>query len=199
MKRHERLAFSERGGGITLRLPWPMGYTRRASAKRSDPAHEATDAATSDAAKFKRASPACRHSRGVTVAVGSPLTEPRAPGSEAPWERVKSKLPEEDKTSVSEAAAAAVAASTSGWEEGSGAKWYPGGSVQPSDRPRGPKLSERAVWHRKRRPALFALTINHQDYFRAAKTLSLVLRSSRSELSTTQAPFRRSSAALPAT
>ena len=48
VKRRESLASVERGG-ITLLLPRQMGYTRRASARRSDPAHEATDEA-----RFKR-------------------------------------------------------------------------------------------------------------------------------------------------
>ena len=69
-----------------------MGYTRRASARRSDPAHEATDEA-----KFTRAL-----------------------GSEATRGRVKAKFPDENQASVSEAAAAAVAASASDSEEGNG-------------------------------------------------------------------------------
>ena len=43
-KRRERFASVERGD-ITLFLPWMMEYTRRASARRSDLAREATDEA----------------------------------------------------------------------------------------------------------------------------------------------------------
>lgn len=63
--------------------------------------------------------------------MGNLLTEMRAPGSEATRERVKSKLPEKDQTTVSEAAAVAVAASASDWEGGSGPKWYPGEAFNP--------------------------------------------------------------------
>ena len=94
------------------------GYARRASARRSDLAHEAADDA-----KFKRASSAYRHPGGVAVPARSLLAEPRAPGSEATWERVKDKFPDEDQTSVSEAATAAVEASASDPEEGSSPKW----------------------------------------------------------------------------
>ena len=68
-------------------LPWLLGYTRRASARGSGPAHEATDEA-----KFKRASSACRHPGSVTLAARSLLTELRGPGSEATWERVKAEI-----------------------------------------------------------------------------------------------------------
>ena len=44
VKRRERFASVERGD-ITLFLPWMMEYTRRASARRSDLAREATDEA----------------------------------------------------------------------------------------------------------------------------------------------------------
>ena len=59
------------------------------------------------------------------------LAEPRAPGSEATWERVTHKFPDEDQTSVSEAATAAIAASTSDPEEGSGPKWRPDEEFDP--------------------------------------------------------------------
>ena len=72
-----------------------------------------------DADMFKRASSACRHRGGVTVAARSLLAEPGAPGNEETWERVKAKFPEENQACVSEAAAAAVAASSSDQEEGS--------------------------------------------------------------------------------
>ena len=103
-----------------------MGYTRRASARRSDLAHEATGEA-----KFKRASSACRHPGGVTVAARSLLAEPRAPGSEATWERVTDKFPDEDQTSASEAATAAVAASAFDPEEGSDPNWHPDEEFDP--------------------------------------------------------------------
>ena len=96
-------------GDITIFLPWLMGYTRRASARCRDPAHEA---------KVKRASSACHDPEGVTVAVLSLPTESRAPGREATWGLVKPKFPGEDQTSVSEAAVAAVVASASDSEEG---------------------------------------------------------------------------------
>ena len=87
VKRHKRFAPVERGD-ITPLLPWLMGYTRRASARHSDSAHEETDEA-----KFKRASSACRHPGEVPVATRSLLAELRAPGREATWERVKAKSP----------------------------------------------------------------------------------------------------------
>ena len=57
------------------------------------------------------------------MAARSLLTEPRAPGNEETWGRVKEKFPEENQACVSEAAAAAVAASSSDQEEGSGPNW----------------------------------------------------------------------------
>ena len=84
-----RFASVERGD-ITIFLPWLMGYTRRASARRSDPAHEATDEA-----KFKKAASACCHPSGVTVAARSLLAEPPGPGRDATWERVKAKFLDE--------------------------------------------------------------------------------------------------------
>ena len=47
VKRRARFASAERGD-ITLLFPWLMAYTRRASARGSNPAHE-----TTDEAKFK--------------------------------------------------------------------------------------------------------------------------------------------------
>ena len=67
----------------------------------------------------------------MTVAARSLLAEPRAPGSEATWERVKAKFPDEDQTSTSEAAAAAVEARSSDSENGSGPKWRPEGEFDP--------------------------------------------------------------------
>ena len=61
----------------------------------------------------------------MTVAARSLLAEPRAPGSEATWEQVKAKFADEDQTSVSETAAAAVEVSAYDSEEGSGLKWRP--------------------------------------------------------------------------
>ena len=58
------------------------------------------------------------------MAARSLLVDPRAPGSEETWERVKARFPEEDETCVSEAAAAAVAASSSDLEEGSSPSWH---------------------------------------------------------------------------
>ena len=119
VNRRERFASVERGD-ITLLLPWLMGYARRTSARRSDSAREATDEA-----KVKRASSACRHPGCVAVAARSPLAEPRVPRNEATWERVKAKFPDEDHFSISEAAAAAMAANAFDSEEGSGPKWRP--------------------------------------------------------------------------
>ena len=103
-----------------------MGYTRRASARRSNPAHEATGEA-----KFKGHHQSAATRGGATVATRSLLAEPRAPGSEATWERVKAKFPDEDQTSTSEAAAAAVEARSSDSENGSGPKWRPEGEFDP--------------------------------------------------------------------
>ena len=68
---------------------------------------------------------------GVTAATRSLLAEPRAPGGEPTWERVKAKFPDKDQTSISEAAAASVEASGSGSQEGSGPKWRPEGEFDP--------------------------------------------------------------------
>ena len=84
------------------------------------PAREETDADI-----CQRASSACRHRGGVTAAACSLLAEPRAPGNKETWERVKSKFPEENQTCVSEAAAAAVAISSTDQEEGSVPNWRP--------------------------------------------------------------------------
>ena len=72
MKRRERFASAERGD-LTLLLPCLMEYTRRISTRQIGQAREETDADM-----FKRASSACRHRRGVTVAARSLLAEPRA-------------------------------------------------------------------------------------------------------------------------
>ena len=61
----------------------------------------------------------------MTVVPRSLLPEPRAPGSEATWERVKAKSPDKNQASVSEAAAAVMEANASDSEEGSGPKWRP--------------------------------------------------------------------------
>ena len=65
-----------------------------------------------DVAKYEKALSACRHSGGVSVAARGLLAEPRAPGDEVTWERVKAKFPGEDNASASESAAAAVEASS---------------------------------------------------------------------------------------
>lgn len=117
VKRRERFVSVDRGD-ITLSISWLMGYTRRASGRRSIPAHE-----TTVEAKFKRASSAGRHPGCVTMAARSLLVDPRSNGSEATWQRVKAKFPDDDSSSVSEAATAAVAASASGVEEESGPMW----------------------------------------------------------------------------
>ena len=125
MKRRERFASAERGD-LTLLLPWLMEYTRRTSTRQSGQAREETDAHM-----FNGASSACRHRGGVTVAARSLLAEPRAPGNEETGERVKARFAEEDQTRVSEAAAAAVAASSFDPEEGSGPNWRLGEEVDP--------------------------------------------------------------------
>ena len=119
MKRRERFASAERGD-LTLLLPWLMEYTRRTSTRQIGQVREETDADM-----FKRTVSACRHRGGVTVAARRLLAEPRAPGNEKTWRRVKAKFPEENQACVSEAAAAAVAASSSDQEEGSVPNWRP--------------------------------------------------------------------------
>ena len=119
MKRREGFASAERGDVILLLL-WLMEYTRRTSTRQSGQACEETDVDM-----FKKASSPCHHQGGVTVAARSLLAEPCAPGNEETWERVKAKYPEEDQACVSEVAAAAVAASSSDPEEGSGPNWRP--------------------------------------------------------------------------
>ena len=119
LKRRERFASAERGD-LTLLLPWLMEYTRRISTRQIGHAREETDADM-----FKRASSACRHRGGVTVAARSLLAEPRAPGNEETWERVKAKFPEENQACISEAAAAAVAARPTDQEKGSVPNWRP--------------------------------------------------------------------------
>ena len=96
-----------------------MEYTRRTSTRQIGQARE-----EADAGMFKRASSACRHRGGVTVAARSLLAEPRAPGNEETWERVKAKFLE-NQACVLEAAAVAVAASSSDQEEGSVPNWRP--------------------------------------------------------------------------
>ena len=97
-----------------------MGYTRRTPTRQSA---KPTKRQTLIYARGRQHHAAIQG--GVTVAARSLLTEPRAPGSEETWERVKPKFPEEDQTCVSEAAAAAVIASCSDPEEGSGPNWRP--------------------------------------------------------------------------
>ena len=70
-------------------------------------------------------SSACRHRVGVAVAARSLLAEPRAPGNDETWERVKAKFPEENQACISEAAEAAVATSSTDQEEGSVPNWRP--------------------------------------------------------------------------
>ena len=119
VKRRERFAKVERGD-ITLILPCLMDFTSPASTRHRGPTYEATDAA-----KYERASSACRHSGGASVAARSLLAEPRAPGDEVTWGRVKDKFPGEDRASVSESAAAAVVASSTEPEGGSLPNWRP--------------------------------------------------------------------------
>ena len=118
MKRRKR--FASKRGDLIILLPWLMEYTRRTSTRQSgQPA--------------KRRTLICSRGHhqhdaiegGVTVAACSFLAELRTPGNEETWEHVKAKFPEEDQTCVSEAAAAAVAASFSGPEEGIGPNWRP--------------------------------------------------------------------------
>lgn len=125
MKRTMRFQAAERGDLTTL-IPWLMEYTGRAATRLRGPAHEATEEA-----KFERASSACRHQGGVTVAARGLLAEPRAPGNEVTWAIVREKFPAEDRASVSAAAAAAVAASATEPEDGSGPAWRPEGEFDP--------------------------------------------------------------------
>ena len=125
VKRRESLASVERGG-ITLLLPRQMGYTRRASARRSDPAHEATDEA-----KFKKASSACRHPGRVTCSSTQPsrgTTSARQRGNVGMGE---GEIPQRRSTSVIEAAVAAVEVSASDSEERSSPKWRPEEELDP--------------------------------------------------------------------
>ena len=119
VKRRERFAYIE-SGDITFILPWLMEYTSQASTRRREPTYK-----TTDAAKHERASSACRQSGGMSVAAGSFLAEPRAPGDKVTWERVKAKFPGEDRASVSESATEAVAASSTEPEEESVPNWRP--------------------------------------------------------------------------
>ena len=119
VKRRERFAYIE-SGDITFILPWLMEYTSQASTRRREPTYK-----TTDAAKHERASSACRQSGGMSVAAGSFLAEPRAPGDKVTWERVKAKFPGEDRASVSESATEAVAASSTEPEEVSVSNWRP--------------------------------------------------------------------------
>ena len=84
-----------------------MEYISRTSTRHRGPTYE-----TTDAAKYERASSACHHSGGVSVAARSLLAAPRAPGDEVTWERVTARFPVKDRASDSESAAAVVAASS---------------------------------------------------------------------------------------
>ena len=59
------------------------------------------------------------------------LAEPRVPVNEETWERVKATFPEENQAYVSEAAAAAVATSSSDQEKGSIPNWRPEEKLDP--------------------------------------------------------------------
>ena len=123
MSRTERFKSAERGDLTTI-LPWLMEYTEGTATRLRGAAHEATDAA-----KFERAASAWRHQGGITVVARWFLAEPRAPGNETTWTIVEAKFPEEDRTSVQAAAAAARVASVTEPEEGSGPTWRPEGTV----------------------------------------------------------------------
>lgn len=160
-------------------VSWLMGHTRRASAMCSDPAHQATDETN-----FKRTSSACRHPGGVTVAARGLLAEPRAPGSEATWERVEAKFPDEDPASISEATTAAVAASVSGF--GGSPKWRPENDF-------GPQAAFKAINSRNALSGTGSNIFGLQSIHRTGFGCELVLRPSGGDLSTVQAPSRRSS------
>ena len=125
MSRTERFKSAERGDLTTI-LPWLMEYTEGTATRLRGAAHEATDAA-----KFERAASAWRHQGGITVVARWFLAEPRAPGNETTWTIVEAKFPEEDRTSVQAAAAAARVASVTEPEEGSGPTWRPEGEFNP--------------------------------------------------------------------
>ena len=103
-----------------------MEYTQGTTTRLQGPAHK-----TTDAAMFERAALACQHQGGITVTACGLLGGPRAPGDEATWVIVKTKFPEEDQTSVQEAAAVARVASVTEPEEGSGPTWRPEGEFNP--------------------------------------------------------------------
>ena len=164
-----------------------MGYTRRASARRSNPAHEATGEA-----KFKGHHQSAATRGGATVATRSLLAEPRAPGSEATWERVKAKFSDEDQTSIYESAVAVVEASASDSEKVSGPNWRPEGEFDP-------QVALEVINSRKALSGAGSdgLRFSHlQSIIRTdfgREKLALVLRLSGGESSTIQAPSRRSS------
>ena len=119
VKRRERFTFFARDD-TTLIIPWLMEYTSRASAWLRGPTYEATDAT-----KYEGASSPCHHPGGVSVVVRGLLAEPRAPNDEVTWERKEARFPGDDRASVSESAAAAVAASSTESGEGSVPNWRP--------------------------------------------------------------------------
>ena len=103
-----------------------MEYTEGRATRLRGPARKAAHAV-----KFERTALACQHQGGIRVAVRGFTAEPRAPGNEATWKIVKAKLPEEDRYSVQEAAAAASVASVSEPEEGGGLTWRSEGGFSP--------------------------------------------------------------------
>ena len=152
---------------------------------------------------FKRASSACHHPAGVTVAARSVLVEPqtvaahsvlvepRAPDNEKTWERMEAKLPEEDQTRVFEAAAAAVAAISSDPEEESGPNRRP-------DEEFDPQVALVVINSRNALSGADGLGFSHlQSIIRTAsgrdKFGAGIEISSRKELSMIQMPFRGNS------
>ena len=103
-----------------------MEYATRTLTRLRGPANEATDTV-----KSARESPAYCHSGGVSVAALGFLAEPRSPGNERTRERVIATFTTKDPATVSESAAAAVAARTTERNKGSGPKWRPENELGP--------------------------------------------------------------------
>ena len=77
-----------------------------------------------------------------------------------------------------------------------GREWsqlVPRGRIRPTGGPRGHHFSQRVIRSGKRRPALFALAVNNQDWFSGAKYSELALEPSGGELSMIQTPSRLNS------
>lgn len=113
-------------GDISSLLPWLIDYTKAASARSRDEVPEETQED-----KFKRAEQACCHSGGAKDAARALLAEPRSPGNDETWERLKTKFPHEDPAAVEQAVAEAIVESRIEEEEGTSARWRPDHEFDP--------------------------------------------------------------------